>query len=411
MSKSPIARHEGQLRVWRDPSRFKALVCGRRWGKTFLAVEMLLKASDRRRSVNVYVAPTRLQAKELVWDALKTRFVQLGWRCRPNESELRIKRPNGAQIILKTAERPDRIRGLGIDFIVFDEVGEYKSSDIWTQVVRPALSDKGGSAVFMGTPKGFNFFYDIYNDAKTRENWSAFTFKTIDSPFFKTKAGLEELEWAKRDLSEKDYRQEYEASFEAHSGRIYYAFDREKNNIEYDYNPDLPIIVGQDFNRSPMASALFQKVGDTLIQFDELWLATGDTEQTCRALKERYRNAKVRFRPDATGVRKTSNSTYSDFDIIRKHFGHNAIQSKGGNPRKVDRWAATNRAYEKGWVRTVVKRCKHTVDDREKMIYKEGVCDVNLTDPFMGHMADAADYAIYREFPIINKRTSKYIQL
>jgi hypothetical protein len=260
--------------------------------------------------------------------------------------------------------------------------------------------------MFIFTPKGLNFSYELFQKSKTESNWSNFCFKTVDSPFFQTKEGLEELEDAKRSLSERDYKQEYEASFETHSGRIYYAFNREKLNTDYIYNKDNgPVYCGQDFNRSPMASALFQKVSGKLIQFDEVFIRVGDTKATCDELLQRYPKAEIIFRPDATGKRKTSNSAISDFDII-KQYGY-AIDATPINPRVIDRWAATNRAYEKELVLININRCPVTVKDREVLCYKEGSCEPKLSDPMLGHISDAADYAIYREFPIILPQKSR----
>lgn len=395
--KSPISSHNGQKTVWLDKNRFKVIVAGRRFGKSFLACETLLARSDKPKSINIYVAPTRQQAKDIIWGHLKKRILELKWRVKINESELRIIRANGSQIMLRTAEKPGRLRGLGIDYIVFDEYSEYRSKEIWTEVVRPALSDKKGHAMFIATPKGFNHLYDLFQNARTESNWNNFQFKTIDSPFFQTPEGIAEIEEAKKNLSERDFRQEYEASFEAHSGRIYYAFDRQENHIDYKYNPDLPIICGQDFNRSPMTSALYQKQNDkTLIQFSELFIRTGDTETTCRELDKIYPNKKILFRPDATGNRRTSNSSRSDFDIIRS-YGHD-IDTTPANPNLVDRWSLVNRCHEKKQVMVNIKNCPYTLKDREAMIYKEGTGQADLRDPFLGHMADAADYAIYREF-------------
>jgi len=352
------------------------------------------------------MAPTRQQAKDILWQHLKERFGQLGWSANINESELRIQRKNKAIILIRSAEKPDRLRGLGIDFIILDEMAEYRDKNLWSQVVRPALSDKRGKALICGTPKGFNYFHTLYQQAKTEDNWSAYQFKTVDSPFFQTPEGLQELEDARNSLSEKDFKQEYEASFETHTGRIYYSFNREYNHVDYNYDPTLPVYLGQDFNRSPMSSALFQMVAGRLIQFDEVFIRSGDTEGTCTAIQKKYPKAKITFRPDATGSRRTSNSSISDFQII-KEYGF-TIESDKLNPRRIDRWAAINRAYEKKLVMINVKNCPVTVKDRETLIYKEGTCEPDLRDPFMGHMSDAADYCIYRDFPIFKRVKPRY---
>jgi len=399
MSLSPIPNHSGQHQIWKDNNRFIVIVAGRRWGKTLLAGEMLINAMGKPKSNNLYIAPTRHQAKELIWDYLKNRIREFKWRVKVNESDLTIKRNNGATISIKSAEKEDRVRGLGYDLAVLDEYADFKTATLWTQALRPALSDRLGRAVFFLTPKGFNHAYDLYQQAKTSKDWSIYTFKTIDSPFFQTEEGRKEIQEAKLSLTEKDFRQEYEASFENYSGRIYYAFDRGDLNIDYKYNPDLPIIIGQDFNRSPMASAVFQRVRGELIQFDEIFLRVADTMQTCKEIEHRYPQTKIIIRPDATGSRKTSNSSRSDFDIIRSF--NFEIESAKLNPRRIDRWATVNRCFEKKLVKFVVDKCPISVKDREILCYKEGTCEPMLNDPMVGHISDAGDYAIYREYEIL----------
>lgn len=373
------------------------LIAGRRFGKTTLAREMLLRASEKRKSVNFYVAPTRTQAKDVLWQQLKDRILELKWHVSINESELKITRSNGSIIGLKSAEKPGRLRGLGIDLIIFDEYPEYRTNEIWFEVARPALSDKMGKAVFIGTPKGFGHAYDMFNNAKIDPEWSAYTYKTIDSPFFQTPEGYAEIEAAKRNLSERDFKQEYEASFENFAGRIYYAFDRGDAHSSATFNRDLPYVVGQDFNRSPMSSCIFQRFGSEFVQVDEVFLQVSNTDEVCRMIKNKF-GPNGTFRPDATGARTTSNSQQSDHVIIRSHgFG---IQARPTNPSRVDRWASVNRAYEKGLLKINVEKCPRTVKDLEVICYKEGTCEPMLTDPMLGHLADAHGYAIYIEFPI-----------
>ena len=404
---NPIRSHEGQLKVWRDPARFKVLVCGRRWGKTYLLREALLAASQKRRADIVYIAPTRQQAKDVMWVPLKERAKELGWKFWTNEAELKLKRRNKSTIQLVSAEKPGRLRGRGLSFAALDEFAEYRTAEIWYEVVRPALSDKRGPAIFAATPKGMNHLHDLYQSGKVEENWSSYSFRTIDSPFFQTPEGKAEVEEAKKNLAERDFRQEYEASFENFAGRVYGSFDREKCHTDAVYTKGLPIIVGQDFNRSPMTSAIMQKVSGQLLQIDELFLIASDTEEVCRVIREKYPNEQIIFRPDATGSRKTSNSSRSDHMIIRDHGFR--IETEASNPRRLDRWNAVNRALEKGWVKINTKRCPKTVKDLEVLAFKEGTCEPMLNDPMLGHIADAFGYAVNREFPIKgNVRISSY---
>lgn len=396
---NPIQNHPAQLSVWEDPSRFKVLVAGRRFGKTLLMREMLLKASQAPRSDIVYIGPTRQQAKDVMWQSLKDRAAELGWKFWTNESELKLKRRNKSSIQLVSAEKPGRLRGRGLSFVALDEYAEYRTAEIWNEVVRPALSDRRGKAVFAATPKGMNHLYDLYQAGKVEENWSSYSFTTLDSPFFQSPEGRAEIEEAKRNLSERDFKQEYEASFESYSGRIYYAFDRGTCHTDVEYRRDLPLIAGMDFNRSPMSVCLFQMQPEGwLAQVDEVFEMFSDTDEVCKILAARYPGKTITVRPDATGSRLTTNTKRSDHDIIKGH-GF-LVQTPRGNPQRVERWGTANRAFEKGLVKINTKKCPKSTKDRETMVYREGTCEALLNDKMAGHLNDAGDYAIIREFPI-----------
>lgn len=322
----------------------------------------------------------------------------------PNESELKINRGNEAQIQLISAEKPGRIRGRGLDYAALDEFAEYRTAEIWTQVVRPALSDKRGDAVFTGTPKGFNHLYDIFNDAKTDPDWAAFSYRTIDSPFFQTPEGKAEIEAAKKLLLERDFRQEYEASFENFAGRIYYAFDRLTCHADAVYNDNLPIIVGMDFNKNPMTATLHQSYPREIVQFGEVFLPAADTPEMCRTIRHRFPNARIIVRPDATGNRSYSvDKNLSDHYILSEHGFE--VEAPSVNPSRIDRWASVNRAFEKGNSRINIHACPYTVKDLEVICYKEGTCEPDLRNKMLGHISDAHGYAVHPAFPIFQEIT------
>lgn len=399
---SPIQSHPGQLSLWNDPARFQVIVAGRRFGKTIYLRERMLQASEKPGAEIVYFAPTRSQAEDILWKSLKNRIDELGWSVVTHETKLRITRGNDATIQLMSAEKPGRLRGRGLDLLALDEYGEYRSDEIWAQVGRPALSDKRGRAIFAGTPKGFNHLYDLNNNAKLEFNWSAHSFKTLDSPFFQTPQGRAEIEEARKNLLERDFRQEYEASFENFAGRVYYAFDRELHHCEAEYNEHLPIVVGQDFNKTPMTATLHQRHGGEFVQFGEVYLAASDTPEMCRTIRQQYPNAKIVSRPDATGKRSYSvDKNLSDHYILEEHGFE--IDCEAINPSRVDRWASVNRAFEKGLSRVNVKNCPKTAKDLEVICFKEGTCEPDLKDKMLGHISDAHGYAVHKEFPIMGE--------
>ena len=205
--------------IYYSNSRFRVVVAGRRFGKTYLSTTELIRYAALGKNRNVwYVAPTYKAAKDIAWDMLKDE-VPKGWILKINESELSMKLRNGSTISLKGAEKPDNLRGRSIDFVVLDEFADMKP-ETWTEVLRPSLSDRQGHALFIGTPKGRNHFYDLW--AQSLDDWSSFQYTTLQGG----NVPETEIEAAKRDLDERTFRQEYEAAFVNYSGIIYYNFDR-----------------------------------------------------------------------------------------------------------------------------------------------------------------------------------------
>ncbi|ADD94470.1 hypothetical protein, partial [uncultured phage MedDCM-OCT-S06-C1041] len=139
---------------------------------TVFAMNELIKASVTCSSRNprfAYLAPLYRQAKAVAWDMLK-HYSRPIPGMQYNEAELRADFPNGARISLHGGDNPDHLRGLGFDGVVMDEYGQM-SSRLWSEVVRPSLVDRKGWGVFIGTPKGYNSFYDLYEAAKKDSDW------------------------------------------------------------------------------------------------------------------------------------------------------------------------------------------------------------------------------------------------
>ena len=213
-----------------QPWRFAAAVCHRRAGKTVACINQLLKGAltcDKPDPRFAYIAPTFTQAKDVAWEYLK-RYAEplFDYGGQANESELRVDLPNKGRVRLYGAENFDRLRGIYLDGVVLDE---YATMDprIW-EVVRPALSDRQGWCIWIGTPKGHNAFYDVWQRAQTEDQWFALKLQA-------SKTGLlpeSELVQARKDLTPEQYEQEYECSFEAAVIGSY--FGREMEQAEKD---------------------------------------------------------------------------------------------------------------------------------------------------------------------------------
>ena len=184
----------------------------RRAGKTVACVNELIRAAltDKRKGqLYAYVAPFYTQAKGVAWDYLKI-FSRPIPGIRINEAELRIDYPNGNRIQLFGADNADRMRGLAFSGIVADEFGDWKPS-VWGYVIRPALADRNGWAIIIGTPKGRNQFWETYKDACNQPDWLALRLKSSETGLLPES----EIAALRRELSEDAFRQEMECDFEA----------------------------------------------------------------------------------------------------------------------------------------------------------------------------------------------------
>ena len=206
-----------QQQVWDDKARFKVVAAGRRTGKSRLAAWMLIvNALQLERGHVFYVAPTQGQARDIMWQTL----LELGHPVIKGShiNNLQITLINGATISLKGADRPETMRGVSLKFLVLDEYADMKPQ-VFEQILRPALADQKGSALFIGTPMGRNHFYDLFQYAKLGDDltYSAYHFTSYDNPLLDPA----EIDVAKKSMSSYAFRQEFMASFEALGSEIF----------------------------------------------------------------------------------------------------------------------------------------------------------------------------------------------
>jgi len=201
-------------------TRWACLVCHRRAGKTVACIQKLIKEAlecERKEGRYAYIAPTYIQAKDVAWAYLKE-YTYMIPGVRVMESELSVTFPNGARIKLYGSDNYDRLRGLYLDGCVIDEAGD-QHPRAWPEVIRPALADRQGWAVFIGTPKGKNGFYKIHKAALDKEDWFSLVLKASESGL----VDQAELDDARAMLTANQYEQEFECSFEAAIEGAYYA--------------------------------------------------------------------------------------------------------------------------------------------------------------------------------------------
>jgi len=208
-----------QRLIHKSLKRFNVLVCHRRFGKTIFCInEIIRKAmcNTKTRPQYAYIAPTIKQAKKVAWDALKG-YTNAIPGVKYNESELTCTLPNKAKIYILGAENYDSIRGMYLDGAVMDEVAQM-SPAVWGQVVRPALADRKGWGIFIGTPQGQNYFYEIYEKARQLDNWFTKVYRSSETGILPGS----ELSDLKDELTEEEYEQEMECSFTAAVKGTYY---------------------------------------------------------------------------------------------------------------------------------------------------------------------------------------------
>jgi hypothetical protein len=350
-------------------------------------------------SVVWYLTGTRSQAKTLVWAKLKKKLTKLNWVKSTNESELSIMLKNSSQICLKSAEQGDNLRGESLNFLVIDEFCDIDLDEIFFQVLRPALSDKRGACLMLGTPKAGNqTARDLFDRHLTNPNWASFTYTTAEGGF----VDLEEVEQARQDLSPKVFQQEYEATFVTFAGVIFNEFG--EHNIREVRKPTETetIYIGYDMNVTPLCAILGRRTPTGLEMFDEIILENSNTNEMCDEIRNRYPRNPITIMPDPSGVqRKTSANGNTDIKILemagfttRYHRSHPLVR---------DRINACNSLFFKRTDNStkffIDPRCKKTIQCLKNWAYKEGTMIPDKNSGF-DHASDALGYLIEFLFPI-----------
>lgn len=238
------------------------MVVHRRAGKTVACVgDLCLRALKEMKPDGkyAYIGPFRAQAKDVAWTYLKemTKEVIKG---TPRESELRVHLVNGASITIYGADNPDAFRGLYFDGVVIDEYGDCKPN-LWREVIVPSLLDRNGWATFIGTPKGKNHFYKVFQRSQSEKGWYSLKLKASESGLLSE----EQLAMALAESGEEKYRQEMEVDFDASLPGTYYSKiiqGMEKNGRigQYPPDPNLPVFVATDLGYSDSCSWWFWQV-------------------------------------------------------------------------------------------------------------------------------------------------------
>jgi hypothetical protein len=263
----PYVPREAFLPFHNRKSRFAALVCHRRAGKTVAAINDLLIGALECRLENpqlAYIAPSYSQAKKIAWEYLKKFAAPV--IAQTHEAELRITLKNAAKIYLLGAERADSLRGIYLDGAILDEFAQIRPSAV-SQVIMPSLSDRQGWLVYTGTPMGKNHFYDVHRRAQNDPEWFSMVLKASQSGLI-PKA---ELDLIRSQMDDSDYEQEFECSFEAALKGAIYGTEMEKAEqegriSEHDLDPALPLDVITDLGYTDdTVLCFFQQAPDGIL--------------------------------------------------------------------------------------------------------------------------------------------------
>lgn len=218
-----------QTEVLDDPHRFRVVNAGRRSGKSVLAQLWTIYRASQEQGLYWIVSPTIVQSKQIHWRGLQ-QLVPQGLIEKKNEVERSITFKNGSVIELKGAENPDALRGVKLRGLVIDEIASIRNWDwLWSEVLRPTLTDYEAPALFISTPKGFNHFYELYQTGQsTNDTYKSWRFTSYDNPYIPKG----EIDNAKKELTEDTFYQEYMADFRKYTGLVYKEFDRQIHAIE-----------------------------------------------------------------------------------------------------------------------------------------------------------------------------------
>lgn len=402
----PLRPHPEQTRLWSEKKRFKVVPAGRRSGKTELAKRRLVIGLPAEKAWSdpryFAAAPTRDQAKRIFWNDMKA-MVPGGWIKRVYETDLCIRTRFSSELWVVGLDKPQRIEGVPWDGGVLDEYGNMKP-EAWTENIRPALADREGWCWFIGVPEGFNHFKEIADYARSGadEDWGFYSWHSADIlPY-------EEIEAAKRILDARTFRQEFEASFEGATGRVYYAYDsarHEDPGIEVD--PGLPIILCCDFNVSPCVWVLAQSDGKRVKVFDEVALKNTNTVEMGKKFLRRYDNhpSGVTLYGDAAGSNR-STAGKSDYALLSE-LGLDNQRVRRANPSVKDRVNAVNSMLENTRLESRLShhpRCTFLKKDLETVVWRENGFEIDKSNYERTHATDALGYFIEYEFPLRLKR-------
>lgn len=374
--------HPKQAEIASDRHRFRVVNCGRRFGKTFLAVyEMVAKAVYGNDRKICYLAPTYQAARDITWEHLKKVTAPIVENVNESRLEVTVRTKEGgtSTIYLKGWEAVETLRGMRFDFLVLDEVASYRNFETgWMEVLRPTLTDTKGEALFISTPKGFNHFYKLYNTID--EDYKSFHYTTYDNPHIPK----EEIEKAKKELPENRFAQEYEGNFTKAEGLVFKDFDRERHLTSKEPNSVSDTIAGIDWGyTNPAASYRIRIDGDRHYWIDKEYYKTGQSTEAIVEAVKLYSPSKVYpdpAEPDrcemarrlGLNVREVNKDVEAGIDVLQELFKQNRIhisQDCSNLIYELETYHYPEKKPDQNEKETPVKENDHAIDSIRYPIY------------------------------------------
>lgn len=318
----PLRDHPVQLALVRDKVRFKVVPAGRRSGKTERVKRFVVREAMREPGQYFVAAPTRDQVKRIYWNDLKRLSFTSVLPDKPSESELIIKYPNGSTLSLIGLDQPQRMEGSFWTGGAIDEIADVKE-DAWEENISPALDtfnperpDYRAWCILLGVPDGMNHYYDMAEYARTANDpdWKLYTWPSSDI------LPPDLIDAARRRMSLRQFRQEYEASFETSTGRIYDDYCA-ANHTDAKIERHETLMLTCDFNYSPMSSAVAVRRDDNLFFLEEIILTSAVAQQTALEFVERYKdhnNKHMELYGDPAGKAGEKHHQESDFTSMER---------------------------------------------------------------------------------------------
>ncbi len=385
--------HPPQIQIASDTHRFRVVNCGRRFGKTTLAVEEIKANMVYKPRKVCYIAPTYQQARDIAWDSLKKGLEPITSNVNESRLELKTNTKKGGEsmLILRGWEAIETLRGQNFDFIVIDEVASMRNFwSSWYEVIRPTLLDTKGQVMFISTPKGFNHFYDLFNMEAKDKDYKSFHFTTYDNPYIPK----EEVDKMRSEQTEDQFAQESLADFRKTEGLVYKEFDRALHLFDDETGPNKVVetIAGIDFGfNHPAAVISLKRDSDGVYWVSDEWVRTQRTEVQISEYVHSCRFNRVYPDPEnPSAIQVLNDKGIPVMEVVK---GKGSVQT-GIN--KVRELLKQNRLR-------IHKKCKNLIQELEMYSYKDGDDDEYQSENPIKQYDDALDalrYAIVGSFEL-----------